>query len=64
MLVQGMMAAAMLLRHSLELAEEAEMVEAAVAGVLDVGHRTADIAAGAESLSTTAMGDLVVKQIG
>ncbi len=57
------LAGAMLLRHSLELVAEAEMVEAAVAGVLDGGHRTADIAAGGESLSTEAMGDLVVAAV-
>ncbi len=57
------LAAAMLLRHSLELIEEAAIVEAAVARVLDAGHRTEDIAAGAEALSTAAMGDLVVAAV-
>ncbi|MCA9195953.1 MAG: 3-isopropylmalate dehydrogenase, partial [Planctomycetales bacterium] len=40
------LAAAMLLRHSLGMEEEAVAVEAAVDNVLDAGHRTADIAAG------------------
>ena len=58
------LAAAMLLRYSLALDEEAAAVETAVNEVLDLGHRTADIAVGGPSVGTEAMGDLVVKQIG
>lgn len=54
------LAAAMLLRHSLNLFEEATLIESAVSKVLDAGHRTADIAHGGKSISTTAMGDAVV----
>ncbi len=54
------LAAAMLLRHSLGLESEAAAVEAAVSAVLDAGHRTADIAAGAQSIGTEAMGDHVL----
>ncbi|MCH2590160.1 MAG: 3-isopropylmalate dehydrogenase [Planctomycetales bacterium] len=54
------LAAAMLLRHSLGLEAEAVAVEAAVAGVLDAGHRTADIAAGGSTIGTAEMGQLVL----
>ena len=54
------LAAAMLLRHSLGLETEAVAVEAAVAGVLDAGHRTADIAAGGSTIGTAEMGQLVL----
>ena len=57
------LAAAMLLRHSLGLNEEAMAVEEAVNRVLEAGHRTADIAGGGESLGTTAMGDLVLQSL-
>jgi 3-isopropylmalate dehydrogenase len=52
---------AMMLRSSLDLTEEAEAVESAVAQVLAAGHRTADLAAKGEStVGTTEMGDLVM----
>jgi 3-isopropylmalate dehydrogenase len=55
------LSAAMLLRSSLGLVEEAEAVETAVARVLSDGYRTADIAkAGEKKMGTVAMGDLVV----
>jgi 3-isopropylmalate dehydrogenase len=57
-------AAAMLLRHELKLADEADAVDHAVAAVLDAGHRTADIAAGGPSLSTAAMGQKVLEALG
>ena len=57
------LAAAMLLRHSLNLNEEAEAIESAVAATLRSGHRTKDIAAGRASISTTQMADLVVQQL-
>jgi len=57
------LAAAMLLRHSLKLEAEAEAIEAAVAAVLKDGHRTKDIAANGPSISTTAMGDVVVEKL-
>jgi 3-isopropylmalate dehydrogenase len=56
---------ALLLRHSLALAEEARAVEAAVAAVLDDGCRTADLArAGEERLSTREMTDAIVARLG
>lgn len=54
------LAAAMLLRHSLGLEEEAQAIESTVDRVLDQGHRTPDIAAGGTSIGTEAMGTLVV----
>ena len=59
------LAAAMLLRHSLNLSKEAEAIEAAVKSVLDAGHRTKDIARNDEkSVSTTEMGKLVLAALG
>ncbi|HIC89552.1 MAG TPA: 3-isopropylmalate dehydrogenase [Anaerolineae bacterium] len=56
----AILSAAMLLRHSLGLEEEAVAIENSVARVLADGYRTADIA-GLESktICTTEMGDLV-----
>lgn len=59
------LAAAMLLRHSLNLEQPALAIEEAVESVLKAGHRTRDIApAGATSISTKEMGQLVVKALG
>jgi len=55
------LATAMLLRHSLGLTEEAERIEAAVGQVLKDGHRTCDIASGGQAVTTTQMGDAVLK---
>jgi 3-isopropylmalate dehydrogenase len=57
------LAAAMLLRHSLNLQTEAQAIEQAVNDVLDAGYRTADIAAGGASIGTRAMGDQVVEAL-
>ncbi|MEZ6128027.1 MAG: 3-isopropylmalate dehydrogenase [Planctomycetaceae bacterium] len=57
------LATAMLLRHSLNLEEEAVAIEDVVAATLKAGHRTKDIAAGGPSVSTTQMGDVVVEQL-
>ena len=52
---------AMLLRHSLQEARQAERVEGAVRSVLDQGLRTQDIhAAGTRKVSTSEMGQAVV----
>ncbi len=60
----AILSAAMLLRHSLGLEQEAEAIERAVDSVLDVGLRTGDIADGASQvLGTAAMGDAVVTRI-
>jgi 3-isopropylmalate dehydrogenase len=55
---------AMLLRHSLNLEDEAQAVEAAVETVLAQGIRTADIAwDGASAVTTVEMGDAVVRAL-
>jgi 3-isopropylmalate dehydrogenase len=61
----GMIASvAMLLRHSLDLAEEAALVENALRQVIANGARTADLATGDEAvLSTTEMTDAIIRQL-
>jgi len=61
----GMIAsAAMLLRHSLNLNEEAEALEAAIDKAIGAGARTADVAAGADKvLSTQEMTAEIVKNL-
>jgi 3-isopropylmalate dehydrogenase len=60
----AILSAAMLLRHSLQRPREAAAIEHAVARVIEAGARTADIAAGAtEVLSTAAFGDRVRREI-
>jgi 3-isopropylmalate dehydrogenase len=51
---------AMMLRYSLQQAELAGMIDDAVGNVLNQGFRTADIADGSNSVSTSEMGDAVV----
>jgi 3-isopropylmalate dehydrogenase len=57
------LAAAMMLKYSLNMNSEAKAIEAAVSRVLKAGHRTRDISGGGPSISTTAMGDLVVQEL-
>ena len=58
------LSAAMLLRHSFQLEEEAASIENAVKQVLASGHRTRDLAEkGAASVSTEEMGKLVVEYL-
>jgi 3-isopropylmalate dehydrogenase len=58
------LSAAMLLRHSLGLEEEARAVEAAVAAALDDGYVTSDVAAPGEQVRTTAeVGAAVAERI-
>ena len=53
---------AMALRYSFDLGEEADMLEAAVAGVLADGLRTADLAqANTQRVNTAEMGDAVLR---
>ncbi len=55
------LSAAMMLRHSLNMAPVADKIEAAVEAVLDKGLRTADIySQGSVKVSTQEMGDAVV----
>jgi 3-isopropylmalate dehydrogenase len=55
--------AAMLLRYALKLEKEAAVVEKAIEAALIAGLRTADLAAGAASVSTTEMTDRIVAAI-
>ena len=57
------LSAAMLLRHSLNLDEDANTIEDAVQKVLDNGLRTADVGGGQSSLSTTQMAHAVMAAI-
>ena len=55
---------AMLLRHSLQLEQEAQAVESAVRRVIDSGLRTADIAAaGSSHASTAEMTTAIIQQL-
>jgi 3-isopropylmalate dehydrogenase len=58
----GMIASiAMLLRHSLDLNEEADLVEKSIRQAIADGARTADIATGDDNiLSTTEMTDAII----
>ncbi len=59
------LSAAMMLRYSLDRAQQADRIEAAVKKVLAQGLRTADIAAGgARTVGTREMGDAVVAALG
>ncbi len=58
------LSAAMLLRHSLSLEEEAQSIERAVEKALASGARTKDLSPGSgQALSTGAMGDAVVSHL-
>lgn len=57
------LALAMLLRHSLNLEQEAACVETAVDQVLRQGDRTRDIAAGGPSIGTAEMGTKVLEAL-
>ncbi|MFP3617148.1 isocitrate/isopropylmalate family dehydrogenase, partial [Paraburkholderia sp. SIMBA_050] len=55
------LSAAMMLRYSLNRAEQADRIEHAVKTVLEQGYRTGDIATpGCKQVGTAAMGDAVV----
>ena len=59
-LIATILSAAMLLRYSLNLDEEADAVEAAVQKVLTDGYRTGDIMSeGCKAVGTKEMGDLI-----
>jgi 3-isopropylmalate dehydrogenase len=54
---------AMALKYSFGLPEWAERIEAAIAAVLARGLRTADIAAGGETVTTRAMGGAILEEL-
>ena len=58
------LSAAMMLRYSFDMAEEADAVEAAVEAVLDAGYRTGDIMQdGCTPVSCSEMGSLVAERV-
>ena len=58
------LSAAMMLRYSFDMAEEADAIEAAVNQILDEGYRTTDIMQdGCKKVSCSEMGDLVTDRI-
>jgi 3-isopropylmalate dehydrogenase len=59
----AILSAAMLLRYSLKLRDEADAVERAVDDVLQEGVRTADIAGGGPSVGTREMTDAVIASL-
>jgi len=63
--IATILSAAMLLRYSLGLEEEATAVETAVGTVLKQGYRTRDIAEeGKQQVGTREMGDLIADRVG
>ncbi|MBQ3064191.1 MAG: 3-isopropylmalate dehydrogenase [Clostridia bacterium] len=63
--IATILSAAMMLRYSFDLTREADDIEAAVAGVIDDGYRTADILTDPtmEPLTCTAMTDKIMERI-
>ena len=62
--IAAILSAAMLLRYSLNLGADADRIEAAVARVLEQGHRTKDIhAPGCALAGTVEMGDLISREL-
>lgn len=63
--IATILSAAMMLRYSFSLAEEADCIEAAVDKVLNDGLRTADIAgeSGVKPLTTTEMTDVIIERL-
>lgn len=57
------LSAAMMLRYSLDLPKEADVIETAVRQVIDDGARTADLAAGGLYVTTDEMTDLILQAI-
>ena len=64
------LSAAMMLRYSFDMAQEADSIESAVAAVLDAGYRTGDIlpadteeAAGCKKVGCKEMGRLIIENI-
>ena len=63
--IATILSAAMLLRYSLALHQEAAAIERAVLAVLEAGHRTRDIASqGQTPVSTSEMGRLIAEKVG
>ena len=62
--IAAILTVAMMLRHSFNLQQEAQAIEAAVERVIEAGYRTADLhEPGKETVGTTEMGRLIAKAI-
>nr|WP_314263025.1 3-isopropylmalate dehydrogenase [uncultured Moellerella sp.] len=61
--IAQILSAALLLRFSLNLDDAATAIEAAVNKALEDGHRTADLAAQGQSVTTSEMGDIIARYI-
>ncbi|MBI2219412.1 MAG: 3-isopropylmalate dehydrogenase [Candidatus Rokubacteria bacterium] len=62
--IAAIFSAAMLLRYSLNMVQDADRVDAAVLRVLEQGYRTGDIASpGTKRAGTKEMGDLIVRAV-
>jgi 3-isopropylmalate dehydrogenase len=62
--IAAILSLAMLVRYSLDLAREAQVIEDAVAAVLKQGHRTPDIfTEGLHKVSTKEMGNLIAARV-
>ena len=62
--IATILSAAMMLRYSLDLENEADAIEAAVAAVLKEGYRTTDIMSeGCTLVGTDKMGDLIAERV-
>ncbi len=57
------LSAALMLRHSFGMEDEARAIEAAVEGAIAAGLRTADIAAGGPAVGTRAMGEAILTRL-
>ena len=58
------LAAAMMLRYSFDMAREADCIESAVSAVLDAGYRTGDIfSEGCKKVGCTEMGSLIIENL-
>ena len=61
--IAAILSAAMMLRYSFDLAEEADCIEASVDRVLHAGGRTADLGGGEAAISCTEMTDKILAEI-
>jgi 3-isopropylmalate dehydrogenase len=62
--IAAILSVAMMLRHSFNLKQEAQAIEAAVERIVEVGYRTADLhEPGKETVGTKEMGKLIAEAI-
>jgi 3-isopropylmalate dehydrogenase len=61
--IATILSAAMMLLYSFGLSKESEAIVSAVNKVLEAGYRTADLAHGSPSLSTTEITDKIIENL-